>query len=44
MKRAVSMRDELDVLGAQAREKVLKERDPDTIGAQMLALYKEALG
>lgn len=43
MKRALSMHDELDDLGMQAREKALRERDPDVIGAQIFALYRELL-
>lgn len=43
MKKVLSMDDALDHLGAQAREKVVKERDPDVIAAQILALYKEAV-
>ena len=41
MLRAMSMRDELDKLGAQARLKVLEERDPDVIGSKTLALYEQ---
>lgn len=43
MRRALSMTDELDVMGAQAGEKVLHERDPDVIGAQMYELYQTTL-
>jgi glycosyltransferase involved in cell wall biosynthesis len=43
MKRALSMQNELDAFGDQAREKVLRERDPDVIGAQTYALYQQVL-
>lgn len=43
MKRALSIRDELDDLGAQTREKALRERDPDVVGAQTFSLYRELL-
>lgn len=43
MRRAVAMRDELDLMGDQAKEKVLQERDPDVIGAKMFELYRKVL-
>lgn len=43
MKRVLGMGTELDALGAEAQKKVLSERDPDVIAAQILALYKHAL-
>jgi D-inositol-3-phosphate glycosyltransferase len=43
MMRAVAMRDELDVMGDQAKEKVLQQRDPDGIGADMFELYRKVL-
>ncbi|MDA2895466.1 glycosyltransferase family 4 protein [Mycolicibacterium sp. BiH015] len=44
MKRVIEMGEELDALGAKARDKVLSERDPDLIAAKILALYQEVLG
>lgn len=44
MKRILGMGDELDDLGSEARKKVLRERDPDVIATQILALYERALG
>lgn len=43
LKRVIEMEEELDALGAKAREKVLSERDPDVIAAKILALYQEVL-
>ncbi|MFM8858003.1 MAG: glycosyltransferase family 4 protein [Actinomycetota bacterium] len=43
MRRALSMKDELDVMGTEARAKVLRERDPDAIGSKMVRLYRRTL-
>jgi glycosyltransferase involved in cell wall biosynthesis len=43
MKKTLGMGEALDALGAQAREKVLRERDPDAIAAQILTLYEGRL-
>lgn len=43
MKEATAMQPDLDTWGAAARDKVLRERDPDPIGKRMLALYRSAL-
>lgn len=43
MKRALSMTDQLDAMGARASDKVRHERDPDVIGAQMFQLYQGLL-
>lgn len=43
MKKALGMGGALDALGAQARDKVLKERDPNVIAARIRALYDRVL-
>jgi len=43
MERALSMGGELDELGAKTREKALRERDPDVVGAKTFALYQQIL-
>lgn len=41
IEKAMSMDEELDELGAQARDKALRDRDPDVVGARTLAFYEQ---